>query len=74
MENVENVKNVENVENVENSLSMCDAILLYINTLNSIELEILDLARTELKSSFDIEKSIGFLSYLKKNNVKLLNC
>ena len=42
------------------SLSMDDVVLRYISTLNAIELEILELARVQLESSFDIEKSIGY--------------
>ena len=54
------------------SLSMDDVVLRYISTLNVIELEILELARVQLESSFDIEKSIGFLNYLKKNDIRVL--
>jgi len=54
------------------SLSMDDVVLRYISTLNAIELEILELARVQLESSFDIEKSIGFLNYLKKNDIHVL--
>jgi len=54
------------------SLSMDDVVLRYISSLNAIELEILELARVQLESSFDIEKSIGFLNYLKKNDIQVL--
>jgi hypothetical protein len=54
------------------SLSIDDVVLQYISTLNAIELEILELARAQLESSFDIEKSIGFLNYLKKNDIRVL--
>ena len=43
------------------SLSIDDVVLQYISTLNAIELEILELARAQLESSFDIEKSIADL-------------
>lgn len=37
----------------------------YINSLNAIELKALEIAKQQLQSSFDIEKSIGYLMFLK---------
>ena len=37
----------------------------YIKSLNTMELEALKIAKNQLQSSFDIEKSIGFLEFLK---------
>ena len=54
-------------------LKMDEVILRYIDGLNSIELAILELAKTQLESSFDIEKSIGFLEFLSKNSIQLSN-
>ena len=54
------------------ALSMDDATMQYISSLDAVELEILELARVQLESSFDIEKSIGFLNYLKINNIQVL--
>jgi|TARA_R110002012_G_scaffold321210_2_gene548168 hypothetical protein len=45
------------------------AVAQYFATMSEVELKILDLAREQLGSSFDIEKSIGFLDYLKENNI-----
>ncbi len=45
------------------------AITNYIATLNSTELEILELAKQQLETSFSIKKSIGFLNYIKSNNI-----
>jgi len=42
----------------------------YINSLNSIEIIALKIAEENLESSFCLEKSIGFLNYLKKINEK----
>ena len=42
----------------------------YINQLNEIELNILKLAQDTLKTSFSIEKSIGFLQWKEKNREK----
>ena len=52
-------------------LKLENAILRYIDGMDSVELAILELAKTQLESSFDIEKSIGFLEFLSKNNVIL---
>lgn len=38
----------------------------YINSLNSSEKKALIIARDHLGTSFDIEKSVGFLEYIKK--------
>ena len=40
----------------------------YIQSLTPIELLILELAQSHLESSFDIEKSIGYIEFLKINN------
>lgn len=40
----------------------------YIQSLTPIELLILELAQSHLESSFDIEKSIGYIEFLKNNN------
>ena len=45
------------------------AITEYLTNMNDIELMIYNLAKDQLKSSFDLEKSIGFLDYLKQNNI-----
>ena len=38
-------------------------ITKYINSLNSLEKIAYEIAKTRLKSSFDIEKSIGYKSF-----------
>lgn len=42
----------------------------YIKTLNEQELLILNLAKQHLGSSFDIEKSIGFIVWKTHNNIE----
>ena len=37
----------------------------YIQSLNSKELIAIKIAKDQLKSSFDLQKSIGFLHYVK---------
>ena len=46
-----------------------ETINKYIASLNEIEKIALKIAKEDLGSSFNIEKSIGFLNWLKKNKV-----
>lgn len=39
----------------------------YIESLNAIDHKALEIAIEELESSFNIEKSIGFIEYMKSN-------
>ena len=41
----------------------------YIKQLSMMEKKALEIAKEDLGSSFNIEKSIGYLSWLKKNKV-----
>ncbi len=41
----------------------------YIETLNDKEKQALEIAKKNLNSSFDIEKSIGYLKWIEKKNV-----
>ena len=41
----------------------------YINSLNELQKVALQIAKEDLGSSFNIEKSIGFLNWIKKNKV-----
>ena len=42
----------------------------YIDQLSQDEKIVLDIAKKQLKSSFSIEKSIGFLSWIKNKNLE----
>ena len=44
----------------------------YVKTLNTIELLSLDVAKQQLESSFELDKSIGFIKYLKENNIYIV--
>lgn len=44
-------------------------ITQYINSLNELQKIALKIAKEDLGSSFNIEKSIGFLNWIKKNKV-----
>ncbi len=39
----------------------------YIKQLSSTEKKALEIAKRNLESSFDIEKSLGFIDWMKKN-------
>ena len=52
-----------NNSSINNNIN--ELIANYINSLNAIELKALEIAKNQLQSSFDIEKSIGFLEFLK---------
>jgi len=41
----------------------------YLETLNDIEKIALQIAKEDLGTYFNIEKSIGFLNWIKKNKV-----
>ena len=41
----------------------------YIESLNDLEKTAYEIAKSDLGSSFDIVKSIGFLKWIKKNKV-----
>lgn len=43
----------------------------YIKQLNQYELIAYKIAVEHLETSFDIEKSIGFLNYVSDNNIKI---
>ena len=43
-------------------------IIEYKNSLNELERKALEIAEKNLESSFCIEKSIGFLKFLKTRN------
>jgi hypothetical protein len=46
-----------------------EIIIQYINSLNELQKLALKIAKEDLGSSFNIEKSIGFLNWIKKNKV-----
>ena len=57
-----------NTSNNNTSNNNNELITSYINSLNPIELKALEIAKQQLQSSFDIEKSIGYLEFLKSKN------
>ena len=57
-----------NTSNNNTSNNNNELIAGYINSLNPMELKALEIANQQLQSSFDIEKSIGYLEFLKSKN------
>tara|TARA_A100001015_G_C14417160_1_gene491513 strand:+ start:107 stop:310 length:204 start_codon:yes stop_codon:yes gene_type:complete len=61
MEKNDNIK-----DNIENKIELLKKE--YLKTLKPIELIALNIAKKNLETSFSLEKSIGFLDYIKKIN------
>jgi hypothetical protein len=45
-----------------------DNVQKYIDSLTAIELKAYNIAKSQLQSSFSIEKSIGFIEWTKKQD------
>ena len=54
------------------NLDLETALKQYISCLNDIELVAFDVAKEQLGDSFELNKSIGFIEYLKHNNICIL--
>ena len=52
--------------------SLDELVNLYIENLNVYERVAYEIAKKNLESSFDIEKSIGFLGFVQENNYTIL--
>ena len=50
------------------SITEEDKIEMYKESLNDLELKVLEIAQTHLKTSFDMKKSIGYLKWKKVNH------
>ena len=53
----------EVIQSSKKESTVDENITKYINSLNSLEKIAYEIAKTRLKSSFDIEKSIGYKSF-----------
>lgn len=58
---------MEEEDKNKKSLIIKELITKYINSLNPIEKEALNIAKEQLETSFCLEKSIGFLEFKKEN-------
>jgi hypothetical protein len=45
---------------------MDELIKKYLSSLSSDQLKIIEIAKKELGTSYDVKKSIGFLNFIKK--------
>ena len=54
-----------------NELNLCKAIEEYLKTLSPKQYKAYEIARDHLKDSFQIEKSNGFLRWVKKNQIAI---
>jgi transcriptional regulator CtsR len=52
-------------------MDLCKAIEEYLKTLSPKQYKAYEIARDHLKDSFQIEKSNGFLSWVKKNQIAI---
>jgi hypothetical protein len=48
---------------------MDEHVKQYLASLNKDQLKIIDIAKKELGTSYNTQKSIGFLNYLKKMHI-----
>lgn len=53
------------------SLSKEEAFQHYEDSMSEADKIAYNIAKKQLESSFDLEKSIGFLAYLKKANIMI---
>jgi len=47
-------------------VKMDELIKKYLSSLSSDQLKIIEIAKKELGTSYDVKKSIGFLNFIKK--------
>ena len=53
--------------NPNNTLTMEQYIILYENSMTPADKIAYEIAKKQLESSFDVEKSIGFIQFMKSN-------
>lgn len=61
-------QNHHNEKNQQNKQKITTDIQQYIDQMTSMEKIVMEIARDHLGSSFCIENSVGFVSWLKKQN------
>lgn len=52
----------------KNRKKIDELVQLYLENMNAFERVAYEIAKENLESSYDIEKSIGFLEFVKNNN------
>lgn len=68
--NSDSVSQIQRVNDVDKSIIIEE----YIKSLTPKQYKAYEIARDHLKDSFQIEKSNGFLSWIKKNHSSLSFC
>lgn len=63
---------MENNNDTKCEKPLDELLNLYIENFNVYERVAYEIAKNNLESSYDIEKSIGFIEFLKKNNYVIL--
>lgn len=63
---------MEKKSDIKCEKTLDELLNLYIENFNVYEKLAYEIAKNNLESSYDMEKSIGFLEFLKKNNYTIL--
>lgn len=63
---------MENPNDTKCEKPLDELLNLYIENFNVYERVAYEIAKNNLESSYDMEKSIGFIEFLKKNNYIIL--
>lgn len=63
---------MENPNDTKCQKPLDELLNLYIENFNVYERIAYEIAKNDLESSYDMEKSIGFIEFLKKNNYIIL--
>lgn len=63
---------MENKNDTKCEKPLDELLNLYIENFNVYERVAYEIAKNNLESSYDMEKSIGFIEFLKKNNYVIL--
>ena len=59
----------DNSENQKQNIDLEDKIKLYLEQMSDDEKIVLEIAKQQLKSSFNLKKSIGFIEFCLNNNL-----
>jgi len=65
------VSSQDNSDSHSHVVTIEEALEQYVSSLSEIEKLTLEVAKRQLESSFEINKSIGFINYLKDNNISI---
>lgn len=66
-------KSHDSKDNMTQEKPLCELLDLYIENMNPYERVAYEIAKTNLESSYDMEKSIGFSDFIKENNYVILD-